>query len=203
MHQHDGAAEGRGVGRGLVLHIGEVGHGSHVVVLHGVGVEGDELDAVEDETEVLGPEHPFVGLVARAQEVVVADEGKIGLGELAQLAPCPHKLLGGARLGEVAQMDYEVDAVAAVDIVYLVAQVGIVAVGVRDDRKAHGVSPLAGRLDLGDVGGIDVALATEVHVVGMYVEDVLAAREHHDEHREQCGPHRADAPWGERRYVEK
>ena len=74
-------------------------------------------------------------------------------------------------------MNHEVNVRAAVQVGNLVAGVGEPQVGVADERHAKGV--LVGKLLLngGHLPGVDVPVALEVHVVGMYVESIATRRE--------------------------
>ena len=130
MHDDDGSVERRRVCRDSRFHEIEIGHGGQVVVFCGIGVEAYELDAVGDEAEVCSAENSRVALIASAQKVVVADDGHIGLVELAKQVAHPFELFVGARVGKVTTVNHKVDSWLVVDVVDDVASVAVPSVGI-------------------------------------------------------------------------
>ena len=173
MHGHDGAAHGGGQGGPVVADEGEVGDGHGVVVLQGVGVEGDEMGVAGVEGEVFGPEHGAEDEDAVTQMVVVADEANVGGLEALQFVAHEFKLLRRTEVGEVAAVDDEIDA-AGVDAADGVVGLVVPALGVAQHGEGHAVAAGHGGLYALNVLFVDLPYPMIVGIVGMDVDEVAA-----------------------------
>ena len=177
MHQQDGAVETVAVGSRLLFHEVEVGHGSHVVVLRGIGVQADELDASGNETEVLRAEHDIIALIARTEEIVIAYEGDVWCMQPAKHITSPDELLRHTSVRQVAEMHHKVYVCMTVNICHLVFRFRIPAVCVAYEGNTQRVLIQAAWLYLCNVVGVDARLAIKAHIVGMHLKHIVAGRQ--------------------------
>ena len=177
MHAHHGAVEVERIGRAFRLHEVEVRHRTGVVILDGIGVEADELYLSGDEAEVGIAVDGLIGLVARAQAVVVAQQYHRRHLEFQHSFSCPLHFAGSAEVGDVAAVDYEVDAVlASVDIIYGIHEVVVPLMAVADHGKPDGILALHRLLYLLYVLGIQIGFALYANIVRVNIEYGIAAR---------------------------
>ena len=79
MHDDDSTVELVGIRRELLLHVVEVRHGSHIVILSGIRVQADELHTACNEREIESAVHHLIRLIAGTEEVVVTDQSHEGI----------------------------------------------------------------------------------------------------------------------------
>ena len=90
---------------------------------------------------------------------------------------CPLHFAGSAEVGDVAAVDYEVDAVlASVDIIYGIHEVVEPLMAVADHGKPDGILALHCLFYLLYVLGIQVGFALYANIVGVNIEYGIAAR---------------------------
>ena len=177
MHAHHGAVEVERIGRAFRLHEVEVRHRTGVVILDGIGVEANELYLSGDEAEVGVAVDGLIGLVARAQTVVVAQQHHRRHLEFLHSFSCPLHFAGSTEVGDVAAVDHEVDAVlAAVDVINRLLQVIVPLMAVADYGKPDGILALHRLLYLLYVLGIQIGFALYANIVRVNIEYGIAAR---------------------------
>ena len=187
MHDDDGAVEIGRVSRYLALHIVEIRHGSHAVVFHRIGVDAKELDTTDDETEVPGAEHPFVGLVTCTQKIMIAQQYDMGRIEVSKYVAEHPELIGCSRIGHIAAMNYEIDILTSVDVCYLGFGLGVPLMRIADEGNTQRIAKVVELPDACYLCRIDIVLAMQVHVVGMHVENALTSNQHASCQKSEAG----------------
>ena len=177
MHDDDGAVEIGRVSRYLALHIVEIRHGSHAVVFHRIGVDAKELDTTDDETEVPGAEHPFVGLVTCTQKIMIAQQYDMGRIEVSKYVAEHPELIGCSRIGHIAAMNYEIDILTSVDIGYLSFGLGVPLMRIADKGNTQRITGIVKLTNAYNLCCIDIVFSMQVHIVGMHVENALTRTE--------------------------
>ena len=90
---------------------------------------------------------------------------------------CPLHFAGSAEVGDVAAVDYEVDAVlAAIDVINRLLQVVVPLMAVADHGKPDGILALHRLLYLLYVLGIQIGFALYANIVRVNIEYGIAAR---------------------------
>lgn len=141
MHDEDRAVKRYRIFMKLLLHIVEVRHSRHIVVLRGIGVETDELDAASNERIVkVFAKHRLPHLVTRTEEVMIANEHDVRLIERLEDIVTPFKLAGCTRVREVATMDDKVNTVVGIDGRYFILKLFVPQMRVTDKRHTQRIA---------------------------------------------------------------
>lgn len=175
VHGDHSSVELVGSGVHLVFDEVEVGDRARVVILDGIRVEADKLYPSGNECEVGVAEHRSESFLARSQAVVVADKYYVGHLEPIQDVTLPEEFVGHAEVAQVASMNYKVDVVPAVHIVYEVLCLVVPSLRVAHKGKTQGIFLLTLRFDEGDVFLIDARFAVYAHIIRVIVYQVAAA----------------------------
>ena len=182
MHDKDGAVKRRRVFMQFLLHIVEVRYCRHVIVLRGIGVEANELDTSGNERIVETVSKcrlPY--LIARTEEVVVANKHNVRLVECLEDIVAPFKLAGGAGIGEVATVNNKVDAVVDIDGRYFILKLRMPQMRVTDKRHAQRIAVLELLFNDRDILRIEILPTRIMGVIRMHVKRPLVATD-----KEQC-----------------
>ncbi len=183
MHDKDGTVKGGRVFVNLLLHKIEVRHGRHIIILSGIGVETNELDAscYEREIQTISKRRPPY-LVTGTKEIMIANKHNIRLIEFLQNIVAPFKLTGGTRIREVTAMNDEVDAVVGIDRRYLILKLRMPQVRVADKRHTQRVAILEPLLNNRDIRRVEILPAFIIGIVRVHVKQPLVAtgKEQHD-----------------------
>ena len=166
----------------LLLHVVEVGHRRHIIVLRGVGIETDKLDTTGNERKIQTvAKHRLPYLVPRTEEIVIANEHDKWFVEFFENIIPPLKLTCGTCIGEVATVDNEVDAVVGIDRCHLLLKFRMPQMRIADKGHAQGIPVFEPLFNDCDVLRIEIFFALIMGVVGMHVEQPLVATDKEQE----------------------
>lgn len=166
MHTDNGAIKAVGIFLHLFFHKIEVGHRARVVVLDGVCVQTHKLNAARNKTEVGIAKNNLVGLVTRAQTVVITQQGNKGYIERFQQVAAPKIFFRGTKVGYIATMHHKVDVGTTVDVAYLGLGIVKPLMGVADEGKAYSFFVACTLFNEGYLFCIDVLVALDIDIVG-------------------------------------
>ena len=172
VHADDGAVKLLTPMGHLVGHELEIGHRTRVVKLQGIGVEADKLDASGYEAEVGVAKHLAKGLFARSDAVMIAQQGYVGYTQTVHDVALPQKLVGYAKVAHVAAMNHKIHVIALIQVADEVARGVIPTLRIAHRDEANRGLALAVGLNAGDVGGVDIGLSADAHVVGVVINHI-------------------------------
>ena len=175
MHTDNGAIKAVGIFLHLFFHKIEVGPRARVVVLDSVCVQTHKLNAPRNKTEVGITKNHLVGLVTRAQTVVIAQQGDKGFIKRFQQVAAPKIFFRGTKVGYIATMHHKVDVGTTVDVAYLGLGIVKPLMGVADKGKAYGFFVVCTLFDKGLLFCVDVLFALDFYVVVMNVKHLVAS----------------------------
>ena len=141
-----------------------------MVVFGVIGIDTKKLHSCGDKREIHIAEHLTVDLISSTEKVVIADKDNIGFDKSPKIIARPYILLDSASVGEVAEMNHEVDTVPAVDVAHHIAEVGIVVMAVAYECHAQGVEIAALLFNLYDIVVVDVSFSVKPHLIGMVLK---------------------------------
>lgn len=154
----------------------EIGHCRGVVILPAVGVEAHKAHKARREGKVLLSENDFIDFLARSEAIVIAYEGNTWFLELSKHVAHPDKFFCLAEIGEIAQVNYEINLMAGIYVAYNFARIIVAALGVAYNGKTNRVATLANGFYFAYVLFVEVRVAMYSPVIGMIFE-LVATRE--------------------------
>lgn len=175
MHTDNGAIKTVGIFLHLFFHKIEVGHRARVVVLDGVCVQTHELNAARNKAEVGIAKNNLVGLVTRAQTVVIAQQGNKGFIKRFQQVAAPKIFFRGTKVGYIATMHHKVNVGTTVNIAYLSFGIIKPLMGVADEGKTYGFFVVCTLFNKSYLFCVDVLFALDIDIVRMNVKHLVAS----------------------------
>ena len=154
----------------------EIGHCRGVVILPAVGVEAHKAHKAGREGKVLLSENDFIDFLARSEAIVIAYEGNTWFLELSKHVAHPDKFFCLAEIGEIAQVNYEINLMAGIYVAYNFARIIVAALGVAYNGKTNRVATLANGFYFAYVLFVEVRVAMYSPVIGVIFE-LVATRE--------------------------
>ena len=176
VHHEDGSVET--ILR--IVHFGfkeiEIGNCRKIIILRCVGVETHKFHATRDEREIKFAVKRLEGLVARSEEVVIANEGHVRIAKFRENIVTPLKLPNSSCVGEVTAVNYKVDVRSLIQICHLVASVFVPEVRIADESHAERVLIGKSSFNLSNVSGVDIRFALKIDVVRVRIKNAIAGR---------------------------
>lgn len=141
-----------------------------------VGVEAHKAHKAGREGKVLLSENDFIDFLARSEAIVIAYEGNTWFLELSKHVAHPDKFFCLAEIGEIAQVNYEINLMAGIYVAYNFARIIVAALGVAYNGKTNRVATLTNGFYFAYVLFVEVRVAMYSPVIGVIFE-LVATRE--------------------------
>ena len=152
----------------------KVRYGLGIVVFHAVGIETDKKHTASNKIGVGRTEDTLMHTFARAQTIMVPEQGHPGLAQAKQNVALHLQFMRSAKVGQVTAMNHKVDILAAVDVAHRLLRLVIPALCVTDKSEADSVLALGLLRDARSRPGIDASFTAHLGIIGMCLEHVAS-----------------------------
>ena len=103
---------------------------------------------------------------------MIAQQGHVGYTQTVHDVALPQKLVGYTKVAHVAAMNHEIHVVTLIEVADEVARGVIPALRITHRDEANRGLSLAVGLNPDYVGGVDIGLAADAHVVGVVINHI-------------------------------